>query len=87
VAAAEVTFPDHIKSHTRQQISCFGPDGLLRRHDFTIDILGGATGLLYATGYRDVDGIIIPATRRAYAPMGDDQIVFVAIDMADIAVH
>jgi hypothetical protein len=22
-----VTFPDHIKSHTRQQISCFGPDG------------------------------------------------------------
>ena len=34
-----------------------------------------------------VDGIVIPATRRAYAPMGDDQIVFVAIDMADIAVH
>jgi hypothetical protein len=28
----KVTFPDHIKSHTRQQISCFGPDGLLRRH-------------------------------------------------------
>ena len=40
----KVTFPDHIKSHTRQQISCFGPDGLLRRHDFTIDILGGAAG-------------------------------------------
>jgi hypothetical protein len=40
----KVTFPDHIKSHTRQQISCFGPDGLLRRHDFTIDILGGAQG-------------------------------------------
>jgi hypothetical protein len=36
----EVTFPDHIKSHTRRQILCFGPDGLLRRHDFTIDLLG-----------------------------------------------
>ena len=28
---------DRIKSHSRQQILCFGQDGLLRRHDFTID--------------------------------------------------
>src|SRR5260370_34665206 len=69
----KVTFPDHIKSHTRQQISCFGPDGLLRRHDFTIDILGGATRMLYATGYRNVDGIIIPPTRRGYAWQGASQ--------------
>jgi hypothetical protein len=82
----EVTFPDHIKSHTRQQVACFGPDGLLRRHDFTFDILGGAPGQLYATGYRDVDGIIIPATRRAYAGEGDDQVVMVAIDMGKITV-
>jgi hypothetical protein len=39
----KVTFPDHVKSHTKVQISCFGPDGLLRRHDYTVDILGGAT--------------------------------------------
>ena len=84
----KVTFPDHIKSHTRTQVFCFGPDGLLRRHDFTIDIVDPTTeSQLYAADYRDVDGIVIPATRRAYAPMGDDQIVFVAIDMADIAVH
>jgi hypothetical protein len=86
-----VTFPDHIKSHTRQQISCFGPDGLLRRHDFTIDILGGATGMLYATDYRDVDGIIIPATRRGYAWRGDYQLIpeplLVAIDMGEITIR
>jgi hypothetical protein len=86
-----VTFPDHIKSHTRQQISCFGPDGLLRRHDFTIDILGGATGMLYATDYRDVDGIIIPTTRRGYAWQGSYQQVpeplLVAIDMGEITIH
>jgi hypothetical protein len=40
----KVTFPDDIKSHIRQQISCFGPDGLLRRHDFTFDVLGGHPG-------------------------------------------
>ena len=87
----KVTFPEHIKSHTRQQISCFGPDGLLRRHDFTIDILGGAPGMLYATGYRDVDGIIIPTTRRGYAWQGDYQLVpeplLVAIDMGDITIR
>jgi hypothetical protein len=84
----KVTFPEHIKSHTREQISCFGPDGLLRRHDFTIDILGGATGMLYATDYRDVDGIIIPTTRRGYAWQDDYQLVpeplLVAIDMGEI---
>ena len=49
----KVTFPEHIKTHTREQFSCFGLDGLLRRHDFTIDILGGAPGQLYATDYRE----------------------------------
>jgi hypothetical protein len=86
----KVTFPDHIKSHTREQISCFGPDGLLRRHDYTVDILGGATGLNYATDYRDVDGIIIPTTRRIYAWESDYQLVpeplLVAIDMGEITI-
>jgi hypothetical protein len=84
----KVTFPDNVKSHTREQISCFGPDGLLRRHDYTVDILGGATGLNYATDYRNVDGIIFPMKRRVYAYEGDYQIVkeplLVAIDMGEI---
>ena len=87
----QVTFPDHVTSHARQQISCFGPDGLLRRHDFTIDILGGATGLLYATDYRNVDGITIPTTRRGYAWEGDYQLLpeplLVAIDMGEITIR
>jgi len=82
----KVTFPDHIKSHTREQISCFGPDGLLRRHDFTIDVNAGAPAMLYATDYRDVDGIVIPTKRRAW--LDDDQLVpAVAIDMGEITVR
>ncbi len=34
----KVIFPDSVKSHSREQISCFGQDGLLRRHDYTVDI-------------------------------------------------
>jgi hypothetical protein len=84
----KITFPDNVKSHTREQISCFGPDGLLRRHDYTVDILGGATGLNYASEYRNVDGIIVPTKRRVYAYEGDYQLVkeplLVAIDMGEI---
>src|SRR5271155_5308499 len=86
----KVTFPDSVKSHTKEQISCFGPDGLLRRHDYTVDILGGATGLNYARDYRDADGIIVPTKRRVYAYEGDYQLVkeplLVAIDIAEITV-
>lgn len=85
-----VKFPDHVKSHTREQISCFGPDGLLRRHDYTVDVLGGATGLNYASEYRNVEGIIIPTKRRVYAYEGDYQLVpeplLVGIDMGEIII-
>jgi hypothetical protein len=83
----EVTFPDHIKSHSRQQIFCFGPDGLLRRHDFAIDLLGGVPSQLDATGYRDVDGIILPTTRRAYDQLSPDHPLMVAIDMSEITLR
>jgi hypothetical protein len=62
-----VTFPDHIVSHTRTQITHFGPDGLMRRHDYTVDILGGAKGANYTTNYRDCQGLMMPMTRRIYA--------------------
>jgi hypothetical protein len=84
----KVIFPDTVKSHTREQIFCFGADGLLRRHDYTVDILGGGTGLNYATGYRDIDGLIFPTTRRVYAYTGDykrvPEPVLVAIDITDV---
>jgi len=63
----KVTFPDHIASHTKTQVTHFGPDGLMRRHDYTVDILGGATGANYTTNYREFQGIMMPTTRRIYA--------------------
>jgi len=80
----EVRFPDYITSHTRQQIFCFGPDGLLRRHDFAIDLLGAVPSQLNATGYRDVDGIIVPTTRRAYDQLDPDHPLVIAIDIGKI---
>ena len=63
----KVTFPTHIHSHTRTQITHFGPDGLMRRHDYTVDILGGASGANYVSDYREFQGIRMPTKRRIYA--------------------
>lgn len=63
----KVTFPDTVASHTKEQFTYFGPDGLMRRHDYTVEILGGSTGANYALDYRDCQGIKMPMTRRIYA--------------------
>jgi hypothetical protein len=87
----KVTFPESVRSHSREQISCFGPDGLLRRHDYTVDILGGATGLNYASECRTVGGIVIPTKRRIYSYEGNYvpimEPVLVAIDMREVTVQ
>jgi hypothetical protein len=81
----KVIFPDDIVSHTREQVSYFGRDGLLRRHDYAVDVLGGATGARYIGNYRDHDGILVPHRRRVY-PLGADnrkisEPVLIAIDI------
>jgi hypothetical protein len=37
----KVTFPDHIASHTKTQITHFGPNGLMRHRNYAVNILGG----------------------------------------------
>ena len=84
-----VTFPDHIKSHTRTQITHFGPDGLMRRHDYTVDVLGGAPGANYSTAYRSFQGLRLPTRRRVYAYDAEMRKVpeplLVSIDFDDIS--
>ena len=62
-----MSFPNAIASHGREQISYFGPDGLLRRHEYRVDVLGGAPGLNYAHEFREVDGVSVAMKRRIYA--------------------
>jgi hypothetical protein len=85
----KVTFPDSVPSHTREQVSYFGKDGLLRRHEFTIDILGGAPGLYYPSNYQTFDGITVPVRRLGYAYDAEKRIVPVpvlaAIDVSEVS--
>jgi hypothetical protein len=64
-------FPSHIATHCTQQVFQFGPDGLLRRHDHTPELLVGDPGHLavahYTNEHKRYDGISFPTRRRAVA--------------------
>jgi hypothetical protein len=61
----------------------------MRRHDYTVDILGGATGANYPGDYREVQGLRMPMSRRIYAYDNALQKVpeplLVSIDIASLA--
>jgi hypothetical protein len=75
----KVIFPDQIASHTREQVTYFGPDGLMRRHDYAVDVLGGAEGAHYIDDYRDHGGLLAPHRRRVYARGADNQKIEVPV--------
>ena len=84
----QVTFPGEYAAHTGTQYSYFGEDGLLRRHLYTVDVLGGAQGANYASEYRAVDGLML-ATRRRVVAYDDARQkvpapVLVSIDLSEI---
>jgi len=83
-----VSFPDSIASHSHEQLFFFGHAGLLRRHDYAVDVLGGTTGANYALQNREVDGIVVPTRRRVYGYEGNHQVVrepvLVAIEIGEI---
>lgn len=85
----KLILPDSIASHSRERVAYFGPDGLLRRHAYTVDVMGGASGLNYAADYRNVDGIVVPIKRRVYSADTNKrkvpEPVLVAIDIRDIS--
>ncbi|MEU1618337.1 hypothetical protein ABZ479_13700 [Streptomyces sp. NPDC005722] len=81
-------FPPWIAGHSTHQDFYFGPDHLLRRHDYHVDVAGGFATAQYVYDTVEADGIVVPTRRRAYRrdagghPLRDE--VMVAIDLGDI---
>ena len=84
-----VSYPDAIVAHTRRQTYYFDGDGLLRRLDYSVDILGGGPAVHYPSRYREFDGIMVPTRRRVYVRDADGTPVrdsaSVAIDVTNVA--
>ena len=83
-----VTFPAEIASHSRHQDFYFGPDFLLRRHDYHVEASGGFAAAQYVYDNVTVQGIVFPTKRRAY--MRDEKLfpiherLMVSIDISNL---
>ena len=84
----KVTFPESIATHNRVQTFYFASDGLLRRHDYDADVLGGTPAAQYVHEYRDFSGIKVPTKRRVLGRRPDgtsaSDPVIVTIDISDV---
>ena len=58
-----IAFPPEIHTHNRVQDLYIDHDGLIARHDYAPEILGGTPAAHYLSGYKEFDGIMFPAHR------------------------
>ena len=83
-----VTYPEDVVAHCRQQTYYFDDDGLLRRLDYSVDILGGGPAVHYPSEYREFDGIMVPTKRLVYVRNSDGspqlESVSIAIEVSDV---
>src|SRR5687768_5459867 len=84
----QADFPPEIATHSRLQEFYFGPDHLLRRHDYRVDVAGGFPAAQYVSGMVEAGGLRLPTRRRAYLadsagrPLRDR--LMDSIDLSDI---
>jgi hypothetical protein len=64
-----VHYPEQIATHTGEQTFYIDEKGLIRRHDYTAEIINGGAAAHYSYRHTEVDGIVVPTERRVY-PIG-----------------
>lgn len=85
-----VVWPNYLATHSTEQTLYVGEDGLFRRHDYDVEIMGGSRGAHYISDYTKVAGIMIPTRRRVFSRGPDGQAlttepVTISIDLSEIA--
>jgi hypothetical protein len=69
-----VTFPEHVHTHSREQVFYIDAGGLIRRHDYTAEPIGGwAKAAHYCLDHRTFDGLVVPTRRRVYPRRRDNR--------------
>lgn len=85
----QVTYPADFVAHCPIQTYYFDDEAMLRRIDYSVEILGGGPAVHYPSEYRVFDGITVPTKRRVYvrnldgSPRLDS--VSISVDVHDIA--
>jgi len=83
-----VRFPADIATHSAVQTLYFDAEGLLKRHDYDVEIAGNTPGAHLVGDYVEVSGIKIPTKRRIFARQPDggfnEEPLVVSIDLSNI---
>jgi hypothetical protein len=66
-----IRFPEAVHSHSREQQFYFGSDGLLRRHDYEVEVWADTPAAHFLSDYVDVGGLQFPHRRRVFARRSD----------------
>lgn len=61
-----VRFPQTIHTHSTEQSLYFDESGLLRRHDYEVEVAGNNPAAHLISEYSDVQGLKIPTKRRVF---------------------
>lgn len=81
-------FPGSIETHSLIQDFFFGPDLMLRRHDYQVNIAGGFAAAQLMSEHIEVEGFHLPSKRRAYTRGHDrkpiKEMLMVWINLSDI---
>ena len=84
-----VRFPANIATHSAVQTLYFDGDGLLKRHDYDVEIAGNTPGAHLISDYAEVSGIKFPTKRRIFARQPDGSFnrepLVVSIDLSNIS--
>lgn len=84
----KVTFPANIATHSTVQTLYVDDAGLLKRHDYDVEIAGNTPGAHYIGGYKEVQGLMFPTERRIFPRQPDGnsmpEPLVVSIDLSDI---
>jgi hypothetical protein len=80
-------FSAGIHTHCPTQHLYFDDEGLLRRHDYQVDVAGGTLAAHFASDYIEVQGLRLPTRRRVFMRNGDGTLatdsVLVSVDLSD----
>ena len=85
----QVTFPADVATHSRVQTFYIDKEGLIKRHDYNVEILNDAASVHYLTDYTEVQGIKFATKRKVYARLEDNtpklpEPLFISIEISDI---
>jgi hypothetical protein len=84
----KVKFPKDVATHCAVQTFYFDQTGLLKRHDYEVDITGGSPAAHYVSELKTVSGIIVPTKHRIFIRQPDGMAMpepnIVSIDISEV---